>query len=66
MKLFKKKRCDFCGNKILGLTFICKCNKKFCSFYECLKIHINDCNNKSDCESKIYLPKIVADKIEKI
>ena len=62
MKLFKKKRCDFCS-KISGIKFICKCDKKFNSCYECFIIHIDDCNNKSDCESKIYLPKIVAEKI---
>ena len=60
MKLFKKNRCEFCGNKIKGLQIILKCDKVFKICYDCF---IND---KLDCESKIYFPKIVADKIEKI
>ena len=62
MKFFKKKTCKFCGG-ISEIKFICKCDEIFDSCYECFIIHIDDCNNKSDCESKIYLPKIVAEKI---
>ena len=66
MKLFKKKRCDFCDEKCPIIPFTCKCGGKFCTIHRYSFMHFCDYDHKSDGRFKIYLPKIVAEKIEKI
>ena len=60
----KQTTCDLCGKE--DKLYHCKCGGKFRSMHRYSFMHLCDHDHKSDDGSKIYLPKIVADKIENI
>ena len=65
MKLFKRKRCDLCHEKCPMIPFICECGRRLCDKHRYSLIHI--CFHDQERKIvKIYDPKIVAEKIDKI
>ena len=55
MKLFKRKRCDFCHEKCPLIPFNCKCGGTFCSIHRYSFLHFCDYDHQSYDRSKISL-----------
>ena len=64
--LFERKKCDFCDRECFLIPLNCKGSGNVCLVCRYSHIHVCKFYHKSYDISKIYLPKIVADKIDKI
>ena len=63
-RIFKTNRSDLCDKKYGLIPFRCECGGKFCSEHRYSFTHYCNFDHFSFDRSKIYLPKIVKDKIE--
>ena len=62
-QIFKNNRCDLCNKKYGLIPFQCKCGGKFCTEHRYSFMHCCDFDHSSFERSKIYLQKVVQDKI---